>query len=79
MLQIASIKLSQTKLLDLYEHIVFELLEKHEYDTVRTMMKSTLALNLMRQQQPSRCVLRLPYSASTPSTKHPALPQIFTT
>ncbi len=52
--QIASVKLSQTKLLDLYEHITFELLEKHEYDTVRTMMKSTLALNLMKQQQPSR-------------------------
>lgn len=55
---ISTLKLPQSKLMDLYEHIILELIEMREMMTARAMLRQTLPMTLMKQQQPER-LLRL--------------------
>eukprot|EP00009_Paramoeba_aestuarina_P001976 CAMPEP_0201512948 /NCGR_PEP_ID=MMETSP0161_2-20130828/5107_1 /ASSEMBLY_ACC=CAM_ASM_000251 /TAXON_ID=180227 /ORGANISM="Neoparamoeba aestuarina, Strain SoJaBio B1-5/56/2" /LENGTH=244 /DNA_ID=CAMNT_0047908987 /DNA_START=51 /DNA_END=782 /DNA_ORIENTATION=+ len=51
---ISSLKLPESKLMTLYEHIVIEMTELREMSTARAILRQTLPMTLMKQQDPER-------------------------
>lgn len=52
--QIANLKLPRSKLEDLYEQVLLELVELREGDTARAMLRQTHVFHLMKRDQPDR-------------------------
>lgn len=53
---IPNLKLPLSKLMDLFEQIVLELMEVAEYETASIILKETFAQNGLRQEFPERCM-----------------------
>eukprot|EP00007_Cunea_sp_BSH-02190019_P003280 CAMPEP_0174242438 /NCGR_PEP_ID=MMETSP0417-20130205/27905_1 /TAXON_ID=242541 /ORGANISM="Mayorella sp, Strain BSH-02190019" /LENGTH=555 /DNA_ID=CAMNT_0015321833 /DNA_START=284 /DNA_END=1951 /DNA_ORIENTATION=- len=51
---VRTLKLPQTTLEDLYEQVTLELLEMHELETARALLRRTKTMALMRQEKPER-------------------------
>ena len=54
--QVGMLKLPPEKLMDLYEQIIKEMMELHEWDTAHSLLRGTIAMRLMKHEQPTRCV-----------------------
>ncbi|CAK0788011.1 Serine/threonine-protein kinase smu1 [Coccomyxa viridis] len=51
---VAQLKLPRSKLEDLYEQVVLEMIELREVDTARAMLRQTAVFNRMKQEEPDR-------------------------
>ena len=54
--KLANLKLPKSKIEDLYEHIVYELVEQKESDTAKVMLRQTHVLSTMQQEDPDRYI-----------------------
>jgi WD40 repeat-containing protein SMU1 len=52
--QVAQLALPRRKLEDLYEQVALEMIEMRELDTARVLLRQTVAMVSMRQEQPER-------------------------
>ncbi|KAI8981489.1 WD40-repeat-containing domain protein [Pilobolus umbonatus] len=67
--QVGQFKFDESKMLDLYEQIVFELIESNEISTAKMLMRKSHVLRLMNDEYPERYHVLEDYLSQAPSTQ----------
>jgi WD40 repeat-containing protein SMU1 len=52
--QVSNMKIPQEKLIDLYEQVALEMIELHEMDTARALLRQTLPMQVLKNEDPNR-------------------------
>ena len=52
--QVSAMKVAPEKMVDLYEQVVKEMIELREVDTARMLLRSTVPMAMLKQEDPDR-------------------------